>query len=423
MPFYLKNNGFVGLMVIFAVLFLGIAGVTVIYLNNSVKSITVAPSSIVPMPSKFPERKSSPTSLPSTRSLFSPKAKYVLERKEGNKTEELFAISNDALLNILRWNNLLIFSDGGQNDNGYPPDIQIKSHNIDTGKTDIIFDNLKSGSEFNTEKSPDFLSSLQVIENTLYFSLGGYLKEGAVFWVDLSFSGKPQKLVAARNASISKLRNWYFVIGGEGDSCWSERDFYLLDTINKTVKKITTAEYGCNKGEESLGLTNEGKLIIAYHGSSEDNPYRGNYEYISTIDILNPENKKIIISRDKMPDKISWLLYSEDKNQLLLIGPSIYLYDVTGDLLSKITDSPKDIKLSPLSMPSPEEKIWQKDRVCLSGENGDKYTKYELDINSKELVKAELCSFVPLQAPKTTSKLKNLIDSLNLPPNYRLIEN
>ncbi|MCL5073814.1 MAG: hypothetical protein M1308_23415, partial [Actinobacteria bacterium] len=202
---------------------------------------------------------------------------------------------------------------------------------------------------------------MQVIDNTLYFSLGGYLKDGVVFWLDLPPAKKPQKLISARNGSIAKLRNWYFVIGGEGDSCWSEQDFYLLDIKNKTVKKVTSAKYGCNQGEESLGLTNEGKMIMAYHGSNGDDPYKGDYEYISTIDILNPENKKMIISRDKMPDKISWLLYSEDRNQLLLIGPAVYLYDVTGDLLNKITDSPKDIELSPLSALSPEKIIWRED--------------------------------------------------------------
>lgn len=410
MPRNRKDTGFTSLLILLIILILVSALISVYLLiaGNKVSSVKPAASPLVSgLPMKVVS--SSP----------SPKLRYALERKTGGNTEELFAISNDALFEIVRWNNLLIFSDGGQDDNNYPPDIQIKVHNIDTGKTTVIFNSKENAGQFNDIKRfPDSLGGLQVIGDTLYFSLGGYLKEGAVFWLDLPPSGKPQKLIAARNGSISKLRDWYFVIGGEGDSCWSERDFYLLDIKTKGTRKVAASKSGCNLGEESLGLSRDGEMIMAYHGSGGDNPYQGDYEYIAIMDILNTSIKRMAITREQMPAKVNNILYSEDRDQLLLIGSSFYLYDLAGGQLNKIADSPKEIKFYLAG------RIWENDKVCLDGQSGPQYNKYELDISSKTLTKmGRTCDFVSSPTSKETTGFKKLIDSLNLPVNYRLAEN
>lgn len=341
-------------------------------------------------------------------------SKYILEKKTDNGPEELFAISNIALFNIIRWNNLLIFSDGGQNDNNYPPDIKIKVHNLDSGVTNIIFDSKENIGQFDIQKFPDFLSDLKIVDNTLYFSLGGYLREGAIFWLDLPPVGKPQKLLTIRNGSISKLRNWYFVIGGEGDSCGSERDFYLLDLAKKTTKFIINSKYGCSEGQESLGITNDGKMIMAFHGSSVDAPSIGRYYDVTSLNISDLSNKQIIISREQMPPNVTTILYSENQNQLLLIGSSLFIYNFTESRLNKITDSPKEVRLYYT------KEIWEKDKICLDGDNG---AGYELDLNKGDLVKTSLsCGIMPSPVLNESTNFENLINLLKLPANYQLIQ-
>lgn len=417
MPVHLKNKGFINFFIVLGFLFLIVVGSGAVYLFKA-RNMPVSQS-----PAARPLSQITPQPLREllpTKSVSSKKIKYVLERKLESSAEEIFDIFNIAYLDILRWKNLLIFSDGGQNDNKYPPQIEIKVHNIDTGETDIIFDSNVYKDQFDpTKNPPDHLSDLMVIDDTLYFSLGGYLLDGAVFWLDLPPSGKPKKLISIKNGSVTKLRDWYFVIGGEGDSCWSERDFYLLDPGTKSAKKVISSKSGCNYGEEYLGLTKDGKVIMAYHGSLGDDPSQGDYEYVTTVDIFNPNSKNTIVGKEQMPSKINGMLYSEDRDQLLMIGSEIYLYNFTGGVLNKIVNVPKGVKLYFI------ENNWVQDKVCLDGEKGSTYNKYELDLSLKKITQPGLtCNTVSSPAPekKDFEKLEQVINLLNLPLNYQLIE-
>lgn len=404
MPNIAKEKGAVALFAVF-ILSAVLMGAFYLFIIDRGRLLNKVTSSTVPSPAKS-----------QVSSTVSDKG-YILEKIDGQNTEKLFAISNPALFNIIRWNNLIIFSDGGQNDNGYPPDIQIKVHNIDTGKTQIIFSSKESANQFkDMQKLPDSLSDLQIINNTLYFSLGGYLRMGGTFWLKLPPSGSPRKIVDGRNGSILKLKDWYFIVFGEGDSCWSEKDFYLFDLPLKVAKEIVKSRSGCNEGEEYLGISDKGVMVLAYHARDTlgASPV-GLYSYVTSFDILNPGNRKNVITREQMPSRVTLVLYSENKDQLLLIGDSLYIYNLASSGLKKIAESPKGVKLSS------NDRIWEKDKICLDDNNG---VNYELNLDTESLSKVGVCDISSSPTPASDEKVKfrDLINSLNLPSDYQLIE-
>lgn len=224
--------------------------------------------------------------------------------------------------------------------------IQIKGYNLKTSESKIIYDLNQSINDFQGKGKglPREVSDMQVINNTLFFSLGGYLTPGGVFWVDLPPSTKPQKLLDGPNAKITYWKNRYWIIRGEGDFCWGIRDYSLVDITSKKITHIARSNMGCIEGEELIDIDKRERMILAFHSrGSIHSDNNGIYQYVTGVSLLDPSVKEEIIAKQNMPSDITSIKYLEKSDQLLLLGKEKYLYDF----------SSKTIKKTEMVLPSP----------------------------------------------------------------------
>lgn len=217
-------------------------------------------------------------------------------------------------------------------------DIRIDSYNFKTGKITTIYDITKRKDFSETRSGGRDISDLQVIDNTLYFSIGGYLLSGATFWTNLPSSGTIHKLTSEANGRIQFWKNHYWLISGEGDACWGFSSYDLLNTKTKSVFHIADSSVGCNEGEAVIDIDNHDRFITAFHTASDpesDNNSDGVYQYVSLIPIADPKAKQLIISKKSMPSDITSIKYLPDSDQLFLSGTDKYLYDFSTKQLAK----------------------------------------------------------------------------------------
>jgi hypothetical protein len=186
---------------------------------------------------------------------------------------------------------------------------------------------------------PSEVSDIQVINNTLFFSLGGYLAPGGIFWVDLPATVKPQKLTDSSNAKITFWKNRYWIMSDVGDACWGVTDYSLVDLTTKKVSHIASSTSGCFEGEEYIDIDKVSRMILAFHtqdfGSETESDKDGIYQYVIAIPLSNSSIKEVVIAKQEMPADITSIIYLEGSNQLLLVGEEKYLYDFSSKTLLK----------------------------------------------------------------------------------------
>lgn len=237
----------------------------------------------------------------------------------------------DYVEHVKQWNNWLFYPDSTKDD------IQIKGYNLEADEIKIIYSLKENEADFQGRGKglPREISDIQVINNTLFFSLGGYLTASAMYWVDLPPSAEPQKIASeCRNAKITPLKGHYFVISGEGDSCGGFRDYSLLDLETKEVTYIATSELGCAEGEEYIDIDKRDRMILAFHTPDSITGWPGEekrYQYVVAVPLSNPSLREEIITKEEMPPGITSIKYLEDSDQLLLLGE--YLYDFSLQLI------------------------------------------------------------------------------------------
>jgi hypothetical protein len=245
--------------------------------------------------------------------------KWVLHKIAGASDSAILTIYPG---HIAQWKDWLFYVSPGDQ-------MQILGYNLTTDKTVTILD--QNNDEAGLKDTYD-VSKIQVIGNTLYYSLGGYLKSGAIYWMNLPPTGKVIKLVDGRNQSIEYWHDKYWIIGGEGDACWGITDYSLFDVTSKKVTFITTSTSGCTDGEEMVDVDKHERMLMAGHNNvgfqTETQYYENTYDYVLAIPLNTPEVKTGIIAKQDMPKDVGKIEYLADKDQLLLTGRSVYIYDM-----------------------------------------------------------------------------------------------
>lgn len=260
------------------------------------------------------------------------KVKNWLLKKQTKKGVETVLTLPDVENQIVEWGNLLIYGSGD-----YSSNVQIKSLNLKTGEKNIIYDQA-SRNDFEGGGNNRYVSDMQVLNNTLFFSIGGYLTSGATFWMTLPPIGQPQKLTDGANGKIQYWKDRYWLINGEGDACWGETSYSLIDLTTKKVTEIASSSPGCNEGEEYVDIDKRNRMIMAFHtADSGEGGYRGNgiYQYVVAIPLNNPSAKEGIIAKQDMPAGITSVVYLADTDQLLLVGKEKYMYDFSSKAITK----------------------------------------------------------------------------------------
>lgn len=265
---------------------------------------------------------------------------WVLKRKMGDNSQAVLSLCGDCYSSyISQWGDWLFYPDFENSS------IQIKSYNLKTGKGDTIYDVSQNTSDFKGRGKglPSEISDMQIIDNTLFFSLGGYLAPGGIFWMDLPPSAKPQKLIDSSNARIKHWKDRYWIIGGEGDACWGFTNYSLLDLSSKKVSHIASSSSGCKDGEEYVDIDKRDRMILAFHTPDFGNPQNGPdgvYQYVTAVPLAKPSVKEVVITKQDMPKEITSVSYIADLDQLVLSGEENYLFDFLTNSLKRVEQPP-----------------------------------------------------------------------------------
>jgi hypothetical protein len=312
-----------------AILLLSVLAEVFLYRNKAYKNIKDTKFQI-----KYAEVTPVPTEI--IKHQQKPKV-WVLKKKiDGEKQTILYLCSEYRKICIEQWKDWIFYL-GFEDDS-----IQIKGYNLKTSESKIIYDVKQNANDYEGMMGkglPREVSDMQVIDNTLFFSFGGYLAPGATFWVDLPPYVKPQKLAESRNPRIMYWKNRYWLIGGEGDACFRVVDFSLVDLASKKVTHVATSREGCVEGEEYIAIDKRDRMILAYH--TPDNRFYeddeiGVYQYVIAVPLSNPSVKEGVIAKQDMPAEINFIDYFEDSDQLFLIGKKEeYLYDFSSKIIKK----------------------------------------------------------------------------------------
>ncbi len=271
---------------------------------------------------------------PTRRVSESVSSSWTLTKDTDGKPVTVLTFCGDECFSnyLLQWNDWLF----------YNRSTSIHGYNLTTEKNVVIYDVSLHKSDFKT-RAPNEVSDMQVINNTLYFSLGGYLTNGGIFWLDLPFTDNPlpHKLIDSANAKIIQWENKSWILGGSGDACWGITDFSLVDLSTKTVSHIAKSTTGCIEGEEYVGIDKKNRMILAFHtpdreGGTVDKGTKGIYQYILAVPLANPEASESIVSKQDMPQDITAVKYSKDMDKLYLLGNENYLYDLATQVMTKV---------------------------------------------------------------------------------------
>lgn len=263
---------------------------------------------------------------------------WYLEKKTSNGVETIINLPELGNNQIVRWGDYIFYGSGN-----YTSNVQVFSFNLKTDETKTIYD-LKSRNDFGIGSKDRYISDMQVLNKTLFFSVGGYLMSGATFYVPLPPSNPPLKLADSANGKIVFMKNRYWIISGEGDSCWGTTHYSLLDLMTKQVTDVATSNVGCIEGEEYVDIDKRDRMILAFHTSDtgfSSKESNGIYQYVIAVPLSNPAIKEGVIAKQNMPSGITSVSYIQDKDQLILSGEENYLFDFSSQSLVKTSETPK----------------------------------------------------------------------------------
>lgn len=238
----------------------------------------------------------------------------------------------------VRWENYLIYG----NDGHYGDDIEIKMYDLLNNSDRIIFRLSDHADKFYKEQSlPVYISDMKVVDNILFFSLGGYLLEGGTFWIDLNNPKTANLIIKTKNARLYQKNSKWLISSGAGDSCWGEGEYHLLDVINMKVVSTINYKVGCNEGDDVIGIDKSNNFVIGFHTMiwgelGDDN---GSYKYIELANIENPNLRTKIIPEENMPEGITEAFYYEQDNKIWLIGNESFFFDISSGELLKVDES------------------------------------------------------------------------------------
>ena len=362
---------------------------------------------------------------------------WVLQRK-GDEKKEVLTIPvenkylveiNEEIPKIVRWKDFLFFSNFKERNDG-SNEVLVKSYNLDSGETEIVFSQDEFKNNFGDTWQPTELSDIKLFNDMLFFSLAGegsiaaYPERGGIFAFDLPALQKPVIISKMDSATFISLKNYNFIYRALGAECGGTESYSLLDIQSKKINGVINSNVGCAEGDEYVDIDKRDRMILSFHsGGSSELPY----ESVVAVPLSNPEIKTEIIAKQNMPGVIKTLFYSEGQDQLLLLGKTAYVYDFSSGVINKIVDIPDDWEIPRRTRWMGQvwpNYIWKEDIVCIPVGHYDRPKDgNEINLRTKEIKKeSDFCKSIyssPTPAPQ--NKLKTYLDNLNLPPNYELV--
>jgi len=336
----------------------------------------------------------------------------TLKKLNPQGEEKIFSIDKD-LPQPVQWKDFLFYPIESTNND--VSEVKLMSYNLVSGETKTIY-------QEKPQKETFFLD-IKIINDTLYFSFGGYMQKNSVYYLNLPPSSAPIEIAKGRNQTIELIRNNYFIVGGDGDSCGGFHDYSFLDIKSKKVIPIFSGVSGCIEGEEYLGIDSKNRLLFSYHTvmySDDEEKYP--YKNLGYVSIFNPNIKGDILGKEKFSDGISFIGYSEKLDKLLLVLKSKFLiYNSASDSIEKEIDIPNNIDNFNID-------YWDESCICL--ENYIEEAKSEIvkfDIFTEKLISNDQFCQNKLNQEEISQKEKSIYDiykktdllKYNLPSEYK----
>jgi hypothetical protein len=282
----------------------------------------------------------------------------IIKRSTPSGEEIVYSRAKNDDHKIRRWYNYLFFEPVS----GYSANEKLVRYNLDTGQKDVVY------SEDNHKR---YLNYLEIIDDTLFFSVSGYLAGADTFWLETPESD-PQKIKYDGQFGGDRIDyryGRYWLMGSGGDGCGGVVIYALFNPKTKTATYITTSYMGCATGEEFIAMDFENRLIMSFHNMKEGGNFSDPQFYLNiiAIPINNPSGKVTLVPEELMPGDIRGIKYSSESGQLALAGDELYLFDIQIQQMQKIIDLPNDwINVYMYN--------WKNNRICLSEEINN-YTK------------------------------------------------
>jgi len=347
--------------------------------------------------------------IPAITSNVSNEQKWKIIKFKNGNAQTIFVFSSAGINEIVRWNDYLLY--GSIEDKR---DIKLYLYNIKTGETKIMFNQHSENLE---------LGGFALINNTFFFTTSGYLQKGASYWIDF-IDLSIHKL--AYEGKMERIKNRYFLIKEEGDSCWDKIDFYLIDIKTKAVTPAANTYSGCPSGDEYLGINNNDSMLLSYHISDGKMRWPPGYIYTNLIarPLTNPAQRSYLLAGSAMPPAINLVKYSMDEDRVLLLGNSIYAYSFNPNKLEEIASFPEEWiqqEDSPIIIG------WKRNIVCVekSDERNSHVQKIFIDLERKIVSKDTIScphEFNDMSHSQYVEKSKQeVFKDLHLPPEYKLI--
>lgn len=357
----------------------------------------------------YEEARSRPTSTPVPH--FS-----LIRNNSNSDIQEIFKF--DINSDIVRWRDKLLFTYNYGERLDDSNILSVYFHDLKNGVTKTIF-----------KRESDFLimSNLNIIGDTLYLSLGDFLRDGESYWIDLNTEDKSAYALWDKSGHISNIKGRYFFRHGTGDACWGKSSFALIDINSKKVTPLVDTAVGCIPGDEDLVIT-ESKMILATRGNEDRNMLGDIYTSIYAIDLDNPSNKNTLLSYDQMPKNITYVKYFEHINSLIFLGNSVYQYNLSNNTLSQIVDLPNEL-IRPKNFDAynstPIVSSYSDSILCIYNNHSSIGGVHKLLINLMNKSYSYDVSGCPPEEVEQGYKEKTpqeIFDSLQLPNNYRLVQ-
>jgi len=261
---------------------------------------------------------------------------WYLERTSKTGKETIFFYPDIEGNHLIQWGDTLFFAHGDYTDN-----VQVYSYNMTTGIKKIVYDQKARGDFLteNTRGEQRYVDSMKVIGNTLYFSTGGYLVEGALFSITLP-SQDIIKIKEGPNPSLVEMDGKYWIREGEGDACWGFSDYYLFDLSTKKFDYIFGVSSDCGTGSDLIAIDKRGRMLVAYYEEKDGVQYK----YVEAVLPIVPSSTEMLIPKEKMPQGVDSVGYSKGSDQLVLTGEASYIYDFASKSLYESKNIPGDVK-------------------------------------------------------------------------------
>jgi hypothetical protein len=291
---------------------------------------------------------------------------YVLKRTDGESIATVSANVNESI-HVALWNDLLLYPEKSATQGAI-----IQAKNINTGNVQTLF--IESDYRESRDTGELNLSSFDIVDDSLVFSLTGYLVDGAQYAIDLDPVSKVQKIASIMSGNF--VADWHdrtWIIGGFGDGCAGWEELYSVDRKSWNTKLVVKFNINCDTGERIIGIDKKERLLLAGYTANlqSDQNNQPLYSYVTSVYIDNPTFYEGVIATQTMPPNVSTVFYDPEINSLVLSSKTeSTIYSLTTDQATKSAtiipakepDAPKsviDIKKRIKDMKLPEGMEWE----------------------------------------------------------------